>query len=425
MEDYFKQQLTAYAGCHRYIIGYSGGVDSQVLLSLAARILPLDSLLAVHINHHLHPNAAQWADFCRAQAAQLGVSFVVVDVYPQGRSEAAAREVRYQGFQSLLQQGDCLLLGQHQDDQIETVLYRLMRGTGLRGLAGMPVERTLSEGVRLFRPLLKVSREEILAWANKQQLSWVDDPSNALNDYDRNFIRNQITPRLRGRWPIFGKKISLTIDQLKASQQLLDEYLDRDLESLINPFGGLDLTGWFERSVQQRDHLLRRWSEQQGGEGFNRTQLDVLERDLIAAAADKLPELQVAGAVIRRYQNRLYRVLPPPVAEFPLTITLNVNNSHYLPQGCLQVFSSSPGLNIAGKKVELRRRVEGLKCRPLGRNGSRSVKKLMQEASVPPWLRDLWPLVFIDNELVAIPNICFCESQWLTKHGIGLCWVPL
>ena len=198
-----------------YWVAFSGGLDSQVLLhALAAgrELLPA-SLSALHVNHNLQPDAPAWAEHCRAVCAGLGIPYQALSVQahpePGESPEAAARVARYRALTGAVPAGGVLLTAHHQDDQAETLLLQLVRGAGPKGLAAMP-ERTTVKGVTLLRPLLDVSRDTLHDYARRHDLTWVEDPSNTRTDYDRNFLRHDILPRLHARWPAIGPPRSRT-----------------------------------------------------------------------------------------------------------------------------------------------------------------------------------------------------------------------
>lgn len=212
-------------------IALSGGLDSCVLLhSLAALQLPV-VLRALHINHQISPNATSWQEHCADICARLNIPFtaVKVDVKNTGRGiEDAAREARYAVFEQHLSSGDYLFTAHHSDDQSETMLLRLMRGAGPRGLAAMAQARRLGQGI-LYRPLLNFSRAELEEYAQEQALTWVNDESNTNDHYDRNYLRNQVMPLLRERWPAFANKWQQTAELCAANEALIDELARQDL----------------------------------------------------------------------------------------------------------------------------------------------------------------------------------------------------
>ncbi|MDI3322950.1 tRNA lysidine(34) synthetase TilS [Pontibacterium granulatum] len=412
IEQRFKAQLQQMPEPKRWLIGHSGGLDSQVLLHLASKILPPDRLLVVHINHHLQQPADSWAAFSLSQAELLGLKHTTLDVYPKSDSEDDARRARYAAFDSIMTGGDCLLLAHHGDDQVETLLFRLLRGAGLKGLSGIPKHRDLASG-KLYRPLLATTRQELEAYAEQHGLQWVSDPSNQSDLYDRNFLRLKIVPLLEQRWPGFRQQGLATVEQLRASHRLLDEYLDRDLAALIGAMGELQIVPMAGFSEERQHHLLRRWVELGGGLLLNKTQLLEIQKTLIAARVDAQPQLRLGDLVVRRYQQALY--LTERETLEPLNLSELSLGEHVLGDGCLLVESEETGLKTLDG-IYLERRKGGERCRPVGRSGSCTVKKLLQEAGIPPWLKAHWPLLKSDDEVVAVPGICVCEN-WDTKNG--------
>ncbi|MGM0572056.1 MAG: tRNA lysidine(34) synthetase TilS, partial [Pseudomonadota bacterium] len=200
----------------RIRIALSGGMDSVLLLHVAASLYAgTDRLSAVHVNHQLQPNADQTERFCQQVCGELGVPLDIRRVVVRSRQgagkdtggiEEAARHARYQVFEDILVPDELLLMAHHGDDQAETVLFRLLRGTGVAGLGGMPGSRPLGEGL-LYRPLLAFSRGELQAWATEKGIDWVEDPSNTDERFDRNFLRQTIMPLLKARWPSLISRI--------------------------------------------------------------------------------------------------------------------------------------------------------------------------------------------------------------------------
>ena len=185
-------------------VAFSGGLDSTVLLAAICRLTPRPEVRALHIDHGLHPDSGAWEGHCKALAASLGVGFgsLQCPVEPvQGESlEARARAVRYRALAELLAPGEILVTAHHADDQLETLMLRLMRGTGVKGLRGIAPLQPFGAGF-LARPLLAISREDILAAAREWDLEWIEDPSNRDTRFDRNYVRAELIPRITKRWP--------------------------------------------------------------------------------------------------------------------------------------------------------------------------------------------------------------------------------
>ncbi|HNG61034.1 MAG TPA: tRNA lysidine(34) synthetase TilS, partial [Cellvibrionaceae bacterium] len=250
-------------GAQGYCVALSGGLDSMVLAHLAKTYLPQVRLL--HINHGLSPFADQWQQQVEHWAAEqnLPCHSQRVLVARQGESlEAAARKARYAVFEATLSPGEALLCGHHLNDQAETFFLRLLRGSGLAGLTGMAPARPIGAGV-LLRPLLGLERGALLAYAQAQGLTWVEDESNSDERFERNWLRHSLLPQLTSRWPKAAAQVANTCLRLQEEQQLLQEYLASDLASCSprpERLGhSLDLTCLQQGSSARRNSLLRLW----------------------------------------------------------------------------------------------------------------------------------------------------------------------
>jgi len=379
----------------RVFVGVSGGLDSTVLLHALAQQGRRDAV-AVHVNHGLHPDADAWQACCAATAAALGMAFVAqpVTVSARGSLEAAARAARYARFAALLDHpDDRLLLAHHRDDQVETVLLRLCQG---RGVYGMPWSRPVGAG-RLIRPLLELPRTALAAYARHQGLSWIDDPANADPDMDRNFLRHQVLPLLRRRWPdVDGAVLDAMAGHGRLDQALLaelDAAAGRDSVPRERVVG---------RPPAEGAALLRLWLAARGLPLPGGRALAEFVRQIEDAAGDRQPRLSVHGVELRAYGERIYLVAPPPaLAEryaVQLPGTLN------LPHGELCIQAQPTGFQPSGPVyVGFRRGGETL----LWRGHRRTLKTLLREAAVAPWQRDTYPLLFDAAGLLAVPGIAW------------------
>ncbi len=415
----FERQLAGYPDVRRWLIGYSGGLDSRVLAELAARTLEPSRILLLHVNHHLQSESDVWAAQAVDQARALGVAIRVLDVAPASASEADAREARYGAFARECEPGDMLLLGHHADDQAETLLLRLMRGAGAKGLAGMPRQRALGEA-QLLRPLLGVSRSELQAWARVQGLSWVEDPSNSAVDYDRNFIRHRVLTPLMQRWPDAPARMGRSAGLLEETAGLLEELAQDDLKGCLITQAGLSGMALSALSVARQRNLLRYWLAGRTGVTVNAALLARIEQELLQAAPDRQPELRLGEYRLRRYRGDLFLHTEVPIAgPAALVQVVLAPDEIVLAHGRLSI---SVGCDAAVPRLRtleglgLRYRREGERCRPAGRSGSHPLKKLFQEYGVLPWLRNAWPLLVCDDEIVAAPGLWVCEG-WQAEPG--------
>lgn len=387
-------------------IGFSGGLDSTVLLHALVQLnLPV-TLRALHINHQISPNADAWQRQCAQFCTQLNLPFHAekVRVKNTGKGiEDAAREARYKVFEQHVGAGDYLFTAHHSNDQAETLLLRLMRGTGPRGLAAIAGERKLAGGGKLIRPLLHFSRTELEVYAHKQQLSWVDDESNQDDHYDRNFLRNQVVPLLQMRWPVFMRKWQQTAELCAQQEILLEEFAQQDLERAnirVERAGqSIDLLWLKSLSSARRQNLVRFWLRTANCESPETAHWQQLETQLFSAREDANVDITWAQNSLRPYQDRLF-LLPVelPVLELRLVEVIADGNS-----GIKYLRANLPGLQI-------RYRTGGERCKPMGRNHSQTLKKLLQEYQLEPWLRDWVPLVYSEENLVAVGDLWVCDG---------------
>lgn len=401
------QQLAACSGVRRWVIALSGGLDSSLLLSLMSRLSLPQPIAALHVDHQLQADSAQWAEHCRLQCERLSIPFNCTRVIPDSASEASARMARYRAFEAFLQPGDCLLLAQHADDQAETLLLRLLRGAGVAGLAAMPASRPLGQG-RLLRPLLRLSRAQLEQGAHEFGLEPVEDPSNASTRYDRNFLRLSVLPALKRRWPSLVPRWIETAELMSEASEMLAERAHEDM-ALCARRGGICLVRLQTLSRARQRNLLHAWVSDGSGHRMSRTRLLQLEQDLMQARPDAQPVFGLPGCQLRRHQNVMYLLPDPLPTPADGVRELVVGEPAQLPLGRLHWQSAEWGLpNGQALTVQFRR--GGERLRPLGRGGSVSLKQLLQESGQPPWLRACQPLLLKDGEIVAVPGITLCES---------------
>lgn len=419
------------------LLGYSGGLDSHVLLALLAEFVaehPGFSLKVVHVHHGLNPLADAWAEHCRATCASLGLDCevvrVAVRVGPRESLEAKAREARYAALAARLPAGGCLLTAHHQDDQLETLLLALKRGAGPRGLAAMAASQPFAGG-ELRRPLLPFSRAELQAWAQARELCWIEDDSNQDERFDRNFLRQRVLPLLLARWPSLGATASRSAELCAEQEVLLAELAAEDLARAQRPDGSLCLASLEGLSAPRRHQLLRHWLRGLTGQVPSRQQLLRIWPEVVLAQADARPELHWAAGSLRRFQGRLYQVpVLAPVSAAPLPLPLAQPLSLPAGLGCLTLHQVATGAQLRtpnrDEPVTVRFAAPGgLRLQPLGRAGSRPLKKLWQEYGIPPWQRGRWPLLFFGEQLVAAAGL-FVVGEHAGQDGVGLAvdWQP-
>ncbi|MDD2109558.1 tRNA lysidine(34) synthetase TilS [Pseudomonas asiatica] len=423
--------LTPWLNAPTWYIAFSGGLDSTVLLHLLAdyaRNHASPPLRAIHVHHGLQPAADAWPAHCQTICDNLGIELQVihVQVTPGASLEQAARDARYAAFRQALGPGDILFTGQHRDDQAETLLFRLLRGAGLRGLAAMPGQRALGEG-SLVRPLLGCSRQQLQDHAQANGLAWIEDPSNADTQFARNYLRSEVFPLLKQRWPQASQNLARAAEHLGEAQGLLDELAQDDLalagEGAPVAWPGLDsldLATLVALSPARQRNALQYWLSR-------RTRLPDTRHwagwaDLRDAAADAQPAWQLADGQLLRSHGRIWW-LSGDWLQLPVGKLAWADPAKPLPlpgNGSVRLVGAAPlhGLRIAYR--------QGGEVLDLPGRGRRDLKRLLNELQVPLFLRPRLPLLYQGERLLAVANLpglvqADCQLSWqLPTNAQGL-----
>ncbi|WP_298940513.1 tRNA lysidine(34) synthetase TilS [uncultured Psychromonas sp.] len=408
----------------RLIVALSGGVDSVVLLHLLANFKkhhPAYSVLAHNVNHGLSDNAEHWGLFCAELCQKLNVPFISSTVKIENKSrsslEALARDARYQCFKDNMLKNDVILTGHHQDDQLETLLLALKRGSGSTGLQGIRSTQSFFNG-HLVRPLLIFSRQALVDYAEFHQLQWIEDESNQDIDFDRNFIRHQISPLLIQRWPAMAQSASRTAQLCQEQQTLLNEVAQQDLgQCLVKRLScqTLDIASLAAFSSVRRNNIIRFWLKSNGLQYPSSKQLTILWEEVALADVDKQPKLQLVSNTICRYQEALYIVPMQSIKTLEAPVTWLGESFLWLDEERLGVDFSKVDPAVAKQhhvQCCLRQHLDAkLTCLPEGRNKARSIKKLLHEYQVPPWLRDHVVFILVDNQLTEAVGLWRCQPN--------------
>jgi tRNA(Ile)-lysidine synthase len=392
-----------------HCIAYSGGVDSHVLLVALAQLKQQYNLQlsAIHVNHNISPQAKVWAEHCQQVCHALNIPIKILNVTVENNAkeglEARARKKRYEAINECLSKETFLMTGHHQDDQAETVLLQLCRGTGLTGLTGMsPLKKML--GFMLARPLLNVSRAEIEVFAQEYALDYIQDDSNADESLRRNYVRQTIIPQLQTRWPAVMPAMAQAAEHCAESKILLDEFIAELLPQVVNE-GRLSLERLLHYSEPRQRALLRMWLSTHRLSMPSTAKLNCLMTEVIHASLDRCPMIHWQGHAIRRFKNDLYITdYPlPSYKNFELSVAWNDSGPLVLPHNSEPILLADFGVPLAeleNKKLSIRFRRGGER---LFLNGQHhSLKKLFQEWGVPEWERSRIPLLFVDGELKAL-----------------------
>lgn len=394
-----------------YWVAYSGGLDSQVLLWLCANLRKIHpfSLRAIHVHHGLSPQADAWAEHCARSCEQAEVEFSChrIDARPpEGESlEAYARQRRYAILKEVLNPNDILLTAHHQDDQAETVLLQLLRGAGPKGLSAMPKVKPFGVGLQA-RPLLEFTRAELKAYAEAEQLQWVEDELNQDSAYPRNFIRHDLLPLIKKHWPTASKTLARSAENCAEAQDLLDYFADQDLTQMCGSKPGtISVKRLLELSPSRQRLILRKWFDSQGALMPNALKLHQIQLDVLQASQDSNPCVSWGRVELRRYQDNLYLTSflsphdPKRIYTWDFRAPLSISGVGELRAR----LSQGQGIKDGIGELEVRFRQGGEAfCLRDGRH--HELKKFLQEQGIPPWLRDRLPLLYVKDELIAIPG---------------------
>ena len=413
-------------------IAYSGGADSHVLLHALCELRDSSPWVvsAIHVNHGLHPQAAAWTDHCLAVCQRYGLACVVehLKVRAIGTEglEAAARRLRYATLAHHIGPGEVLLTAHHLNDQAETVLLQLLRGAGVRGLAGMRPVVDFSNG-KLVRPLLEFTRTELLTYAQQHGLRWVEDTSNRDLGRSRNFIRHQVLPLLEQRWPQAKRVIARAARHTAEASALLDLVASTDLLSLPGEEGAMVSIADLRRlESPRRRNAIRYWIRQHGFAMPPTHLFEQIVRLVEQSSRSRHAAITWPGGEVRRYREGLWIMPPRPNTDAEIDLPWSLAEPLKVPGTdyalCLEtaVGSGLSAERLRDKTAHVRLRRGGESLRLPGRRHHHKLKKLLQDAGVPPWERQRLPLIFIDDELVAVGDRWVCaafaaqagESSW-------------
>lgn len=429
-----QQQLTVepLASAKHLVVAYSGGVDSHVLLHALHSLKFSEGydfeLSAIHIHHGLSNNADAWQQHCQQICQQLNISFQTANLTLQLKArqslEAHARDMRYKMLNQLAPANSHVLLGQHQDDQLETFLLQLKRGAGPKGLSAMirawstKIDVTNNKQLSYYRPLLDASRQDILAYAQLHQLKWVEDESNQDVEYERNFLRQKVLPIMQTRWPELASTVSRSAALCAEQQTLLEESCEEKLQPLRTAKNSLNISGLQQLSQAWMHQVVRYWLNQQGIQSPSLAVLNRLKPEVFEAKDDATPILQWQDRQFRRFDQQLFVIaVPPPKVEFNqrwnsekhIWLPYDLGKLEFIDSSDADINENSPlsfdpnlgpiGIRLGGFSV---------KFKPQGSSHSKPIKQWFKQWKVPPWQRDTAVMLIQDDTVLSV----LCDNQW-------------
>lgn len=402
----------------KVLVAFSGGKDSVALLYELSKQLDSSKIMAVYIDHNLQEDSKGWAlknqQFCQS----LGISFksITIDVDQSVSSlEQAAREARYQAFADIIEPNQVLVTGHHLDDQAETFLLRLFRGAGTKGLSSMSYKRAFADAGLLFRPLLSVSRKQIEQYVAVNKLPFIEDPSNSDSRFRRNFLRNEIVPKIEEQWPALNKTLAQTTELQSENQELLEQLAQIDLAHLnavSNDGLDFELDGFEKLNRARQKNLLRYWLASVGEKMLSLKRLNDLMDQVLLSSSDKNPEFYLEHFSLKRHKNKLHLI---PLKELDKAVLPDLEKEWlWLAESDLDLGFNKIELvdflkkdkSYKGKRFKVTLRKGGEKIYWANKSHSQSLKKYLQETKTKPWLRSftlvVWELSSDTNEYRAI-----------------------
>lgn len=437
--EFLYQTLIANTSLRKFLIAYSGGLDSHVLLhamsQLRAKYSDLE-ITALHVNHAISPNAKIWSAHCGKICEELNIPLKinVIPSYliPKKNIEARLRTIRYQILKENLNSDAVLLTAHNKNDQAETILLQLIRGSGVKGLSGMPMKKKIGGSI-LIRPLLNFTRADLAVYAQQNNLQWVEDESNQNLKFNRNYIRHDILPKLESRWSTVIHTLDRSAKLCSETEDLINEVAEQDISYVIDlKKQALNIAKLQQLSTFRQKNVLRKWLKNFVELSPGSVIIQKIQREIIHAREDAKPVMNFSNMQIRRYQNYLYLTksntapkISSPNWDLQQPFILYEQNMRLI-----AVKKKGIGLLTANKltNIAIRFRNPAERFHPHTRQGSHPLKKLFQEWKIPPWQRDQVPLLYVDNELAMVPNYGVAK-KFVTRHedeeGYEVVWEVL
>ncbi|MET1254801.1 tRNA lysidine(34) synthetase TilS [Aliikangiella maris] len=427
------ENLQRYHATKKLVIAYSGGIDSTVLLHIVAQLVDaglVSQIRAVHINHAIQSSSDDWQHHCQLICQQQNIPLIThrlaLNWNGQTNIENRARDARYQFFQQILGKDEHLLMAHHQNDQAETLLFRLLRGCGVSGAGAIPESRPLGHG-QILRPMLSADKRQVEDYAASHALSWIEDPSNQDAYFSRNFLRQRVFPLLAERWPHYAKTLARFTRLATEQTLLLREIAEQDALLCCAGNAVINLAQLASLSVARQKNLLYFWGASHSQSTPSSQEIDELLRqlkltdDIQSLAAQKQTtdllltlrslniDIAFAGQRVRTFAGNLYLTNIQPDAQFKvaqwdlkmprLTLSNQVTLSYQ------RINGNGLRLPLADEMVIVKPRAGGEKCRPDYRNHSTNLKNIYQELNIPPWIREWLPVIYYNDVLAAVPGV--------------------
>jgi tRNA(Ile)-lysidine synthase len=413
----------------RYWVGFSGGADSTALLQALheCRDRLVAPIYALHFHHGLQREADAWREHCRRFCRERDIPYHAeqLEITTEGRTSAEeeARNCRYRAVASILGENEMYLTAHHAEDQSETLFLNLMRGSGIEGLAGIPVLRNLELGW-VARPLLDLQRRQLTGFLESRGIGWLTDPSNEDLSFDRNYVRQELFPLLERRWPGLVRRLSRTARNARITAAAMAMFIEHQSGELIRDGMKMPLLQLLELDTEMQTLILRQWLRRHEVPALPEARLREFLSQLAAADPQSSAEVQWEDWMIKLYRHELWLHRRKPFMACPerkwttgMTIDLGPDSGRLVLRG---EPASLPGGWVA------RARKSGDRIRSVPHGPSRKIKHFFQAASIPPWLRAGIPVLEWDGEPVALGDwvVSHRLRQWLAEKGLEYRWEP-
>lgn len=382
-----------------FLVAFSGGSDSTALLHLFSHV---KNTRAIHINHGINENADSWENHCQKTCDNLQISLIIEKHKLPNSSENTCRKARNQSFKKHLKPNEILLTAHHADDQAETIILKLLRGTGLNGIGGMEKIIPFHHG-HIARVLLKHSAQELKMYLKNHNLNWIEDDSNQDNNYRRNFIRNKIMPLLENHWPNANENITRSGKNIQNSKKLLDFYTNFKTNQI-----SIAQLSSVPRALQCT--LFYQWLSSKNLPVVDKSALEVVCRNFIDSASDKNPSYKNKYYQLIRWKGAIYCLKNYEIIEPQLSFNWDTKSKFIFPNNCGY-------LNYHGKdhlQLIIKFNQVGQKLKLIGHSHTKTVKNLFQENNIPTWNKHNTPFIYSNGQLISLGD------KWSSTGNIGL-----
>ncbi|QJC29077.1 tRNA lysidine(34) synthetase TilS [Enterobacteriaceae endosymbiont of Plateumaris rustica] len=410
----------------KILVAYSGGLDSTVLLFNLVKLrkkYPYIKLRAIHINHNLNFYSKEWSKICFLKCQKWNIPIICKNIilnHKKGNIEEKARIERYKIFNNIIENNEIIVTAHHLDDQYETILLFLKRGSGPKGLSGISQTHIINK-LRLFRPLLNISRKELLNYAMKNNLDWIEDQSNLNNKYDRNFLRNIILPHLHYRWPFFKKSVLKTSSICREQEELITDLLSSVMKKLIQYNNSLFFIPLHKYSIIKRNTIIRKWIEYNKCQMPSRKVLSIIWEEVVCSKSNFKSYVKISNYQIRKYNSCLYCIKNFFTLKNNIYKWINVLIPFILPNNLGKlIFLSKYKKNTLQIRKPKKKEIVFIKFYITGEYYFLNLKKknkihnIWNKLNIPIWERNNIPLLFYNNIFIAE-----LQNNLVTIEGIN------